>query len=102
MNEITPPNEIPCDQRMLASGMFAHEQRNEADAINGPTTAFSIRRNGAGPVFKKSTSHQCAGTSVARKPAITKPTSISFQSICQSWKKAVATRSLGEPEADPE
>src|SRR5439155_6718629 len=82
---------MPCDQSRLASGMFPTEQTNEIMAIMGPTSAFSIERTTAGPLLRNNASHQSCGTSVAKKPAMTNPPRISFQSIDQSATKACAT-----------
>src|ERR1700730_12559731 len=97
MNEITPPKLLPFAQSKLASAMLPTEQTNEATATTGPTAAFSIRRNQAGPLFRKSAFHQSAGTSAAIKPAIKKPPRISFQSIAQSIQKAFARRDQRPP-----
>src|SRR5438874_11240981 len=82
---------MPCDQSRLASGMFPTEQTNEITAMMGPTSAFSIERTAAGPLWRNNASHQSCGTSVAKKPAIRNPPRISFQSIDQSVTNACAT-----------
>src|SRR5438105_4905622 len=91
MNEITPPKEIPLDHSRLASGMLPTEQTNESTAMIGPTIAFSTSRNGSGPLFKNSASHQFDGTSAARNPAMRKPAVISFHNMLQSITNALAT-----------
>src|SRR5438874_12640389 len=83
---------MPCDQSKLARGMLQTEQTNEITAMMGPTSAFSIERTTAGPLWRNNASHQSCGTSVAKKPAIRNPPRISFQSIAQSATKACATR----------
>src|SRR6186997_3594947 len=91
MNEITPPKLIPFDQSKLASGILPIEQTNDATAMRGPTSAFSNRRNDAGPLCKNRACHAVGGTSVARNPAIKNPAAISFHNIIQSITNALAT-----------
>src|SRR5689334_11409532 len=90
MNAITPANEIPPAQSTAASGMFPTEQTNESTATSGPTSTFSSTCTQPPVPVRKSELKKSIGSS-AMNPATTKPSVISFQSICQSPRKLCAT-----------
>src|SRR5665213_2778626 len=93
----TPPNEIPLDHRIAASGTFPMEHTNDTTAISGPTTALPISCTPWGAPLRNRAFHVSFGTNAASTPAIKKPPSRSFQSIEKSIAKfcAMATRVAG-------
>src|SRR5665213_2411525 len=80
----TPPNEIPLDHRIAASGTFPMEHTNDTTAISGPTTALPISCTPWGAPLRNRAFHVSFGTNAASTPAIKKPPSRSFQSIEKS------------------
>src|ERR671937_1377507 len=90
MKAITPENEIPPAQSTAASGTLPTEQTKDSTATSGPTTTFSSKRGADGASVRKRPLKKLIGNR-AMKPAIRKPTVISFQSISQSLRKLCAT-----------
>src|ERR1700749_4463718 len=89
-NATTPAKLIPPDHSTAASGTLPIEQTKLSTAMIGPTTTFSAS---LGPAGGGSTNRPLkkALPSSPMKPAITKPSVISFQSIDQSLRKLLAT-----------
>src|SRR3954454_5534275 len=106
MNAITPAKPMPPDHSTAASGTLPTEQTKLRTAISGPTIAFSSVRQNDGASVTKSPLKKSLPSS-PMKPASTKPSPISRQSIRQSPRKLWATsdqpsnEKTREPLADP-
>ena len=68
MKAITPPKEIPPDQRAAASGTLPIEQTQLITAISGPTSAFSMVVQIPWP-WRNRLLQTCIGTTTASTPA---------------------------------